>query len=132
MAIKLGSGEVRGIPVSMGNPHLSCFVEEFPPDGRREAAEIGQSRPDFKHGINVEFVSTRDRSKIESDFSSGAWEKPSHPEPVPARRRWLPLRQASSSPVRVHAPGGIQTVRWEGQVYLRGRPQLICRGEFFV
>ena len=26
----------------------------------------------------------------------------------------------AESPVRVHAPGGIQTVRWEDQVFLRG------------
>jgi diaminopimelate epimerase len=32
----------------------------------------------------------------------------------------------------VHAPGGAQTVRWEGEVHLRGPAQLICRGEFFA
>jgi diaminopimelate epimerase len=36
----------------------------------------------------------------------------------------------ATSPVRVHAPGGTQTVRWENQVFLRGSAQLICRGEF--
>jgi diaminopimelate epimerase len=34
--------------------------------------------------------------------------------------------------VRVHAPGGVQTVRWEDQVFLRGTAQLVCRGEIFV
>jgi len=37
-----------------------------------------------------------------------------------------------SSPVKVIAPGGIQTVRWEDRVYLRGPATLVCRGEFFV
>jgi hypothetical protein len=32
----------------------------------------------------------------------------------------------------VHTLGGLQTVRWDGQVFLRGTAQLICRGEFFV
>ena len=36
-------------------------------------------------------------------------------------------------PVRVHAPGGTQTVRKQGdQVFLRGPARLVCRGEFFV
>jgi len=36
------------------------------------------------------------------------------------------------SPVKVHAPGGTQTVRWENnQVFLRGSARLVCRGEFF-
>jgi diaminopimelate epimerase len=38
----------------------------------------------------------------------------------------------TESPVRVHAPGGIQTVRQEGNlVFLRGMARLVCRGEFF-
>jgi len=36
------------------------------------------------------------------------------------------------SPVQVETPGGIQSVRWEGNVMLRGPAQLLCRGEFFV
>jgi diaminopimelate epimerase len=36
------------------------------------------------------------------------------------------------SPVKVHAAGGIQTVRWEGEVFLRGTAQLVCQGEFFI
>ena len=39
----------------------------------------------------------------------------------------------AESPVRVHAPGGIQTVRREGKlVLLRGAARLVCRGEFFL
>ena len=37
-----------------------------------------------------------------------------------------------TSPVEVIAPGGVQTVRWEGNVFLRGEAQLVCRGEFFI
>jgi diaminopimelate epimerase len=37
------------------------------------------------------------------------------------------------SPVKVHAPGGTQTVRTNGnKVFLRGTARLVCRGEFFV
>jgi diaminopimelate epimerase len=39
----------------------------------------------------------------------------------------------AESPVRVHAPGGTQTVRKEGNsVFLRGTARLVCKGEFFV
>jgi diaminopimelate epimerase len=31
----------------------------------------------------------------------------------------------------VHTPGGLQTVRWEEEVFLRGAAELVCRGEFF-
>ena len=35
------------------------------------------------------------------------------------------------SPVKVHAAGGTQVVRWtDGKVFLRGPTQLICQGEF--
>jgi diaminopimelate epimerase len=42
------------------------------------------------------------------------------------------LAKRAESPVRGHAPGGIQIVRWEDQVFLRGPVQLICRGEFLL
>ena len=39
----------------------------------------------------------------------------------------------AESPVRVHAPGGTQTVRKEKKlVFLRGAARLVCRGEFFL
>ena len=56
-SIKVAFGEVRGIPVSMGNPHFSVFVDEFPIGWQGEGAEIGKHH-DFQHGINVERVLT--------------------------------------------------------------------------
>src|SRR5689334_3149752 len=38
-SIKVAFGEVRGIPVSMGNPHFVVFVREFTPGWQAEAAE---------------------------------------------------------------------------------------------
>ncbi|PYX38610.1 MAG: diaminopimelate epimerase [Acidobacteria bacterium] len=40
--IKLAFREVRGIPVSMGNPHYVVFVNDFAPGWQAEAAEIGR------------------------------------------------------------------------------------------
>jgi len=34
--------------------------------------------------------------------------------------------------VRVHAPGGTQTVEWNGEVLLHGPATILCRGDFFI
>jgi diaminopimelate epimerase len=130
--IKLAFGEVRGIPVSMGNPHYVVFVQEFSPGWQAEAAEIGRHH-DFKHGINVEFVRVRDRQNVEARFfERGVGETQSSGTGSCASAVAVMTARLADSPVRVHTPGGIQTVRWEGQVFLRGPALLVCRGEFFV
>src|SRR5438045_8657846 len=62
--IKVAFGEVRGIPVSMGNPHFVVFVDEFSMGWQGDGAEIGRHH-DFRHGMNVEFVQVRDPETIE-------------------------------------------------------------------
>jgi diaminopimelate epimerase len=108
------------------------FVREFAPDWQREAAEIGR-HPDFKQGINVELVAVENQGTIAARFfergvgetqSSGTGSCASAVAAIASRR--------ARSPVRVEAPGGAQTVRWEQQVFLRGPAQLVCQGEFFL
>jgi diaminopimelate epimerase len=130
--IKLASHEVRGIPVSMGNPHYVVFVKEFAPRWQAEAAEIGRDHG-FKNGINVELVNSLDRGNIEVRFfERGVGETQSSGTGSCAAAVAAIVAKKAESPVRVHTPGGVQTVRWEQQVFLRGTAQLICRGEFFV
>ena len=132
VALKLGCGEVRGIPVSIGNPHYVVFVSEYAHGWQAQAAEIGR-QPNFKQGINVELVIVKDRSNIEARFfERGVGETQSSGTGSCASAIAAIATERAESPVRVHAPGGIQTVRWEAQVYLRGPAQLICRGEFFT
>jgi len=130
--IKLAFRAVQGTPVSMGNPHYVVFVGQFDPGWQAEAAEIARHH-DFKHGINVEFVTVKDKANIDARFfergvgetqSSGTGSCAAAVASIAAKR--------AQSPLRVHAPGGSQTVRWESQVFLRGPAQLVCRGEFFV
>jgi len=133
LPVKLAFAEARGLPVSMGNPHYVMLVKEFSPTWQAEAAEIAR-QPHFKQGTNVELVIVKDKSNVEVRFfergvgetqSSGTGSCASAVAAIAARQ--------AQSPVRVHAPGGVQTVRWEvGQVFLRGSAQLVCRGEFFV
>ena len=130
--IKVAFGEVRGIPVSMGNPHFVVFVTEFGPGWQAEAAEIGRHH-DFKHGINVELVIPCDKGNIDTRFfERGVGETASSGTGSCASAVASIVTLRAESPVRVHTPGGVQMVRWEDQVYLRGPAQLIGRGEFFI
>jgi diaminopimelate epimerase len=116
----------------MGNPHFVVFVEEFPADWQARGAEI-QRQSEFKHGINVEFVRIGDKANIDSRFfERGAGETQSSGTGSCASAVAAIATNRAASPLRVHAPGGTQTVRWDDQVYLRGTAQLICRGEYFI
>ena len=131
-SIELAFGEVRGIPVSMGNPHFVVFVKEFGPGWQAEAAEIGKHH-DFKYGINVELVTAGDSNNIQARFfergvgetqSSGTGSCAAAVASIAAKR--------AQSPVKVHTPGGVQSVRWEERVFLLGPARLVARGEFFL
>ncbi len=67
LRVKLAFAEVRGLPVSMGNPHYVMLVKEFSPTWQVEAAEIGL-QPHFKQGTNVELVIVKDKSNVEVRF----------------------------------------------------------------
>jgi diaminopimelate epimerase len=129
-SIKVAFGEARGIPVSMGNPHFVVFVDDFAPGWQGDAAEIGKHH-DFKYGINVEFVKARDKEKLDVRFyERGVGETQSSGTGSCAAAVAAIFAKKVESPVRVHAPGGAQTVRWEGGVFLRGPAQIICCGDF--
>ncbi|HYN15662.1 MAG TPA: diaminopimelate epimerase [Terriglobales bacterium] len=131
-SIKLAFREVRGVPVSIGNPHFVVFVEDFVPGWQAEAAEIGKHH-DFKYGINVELVRIRAQSEIEVRFfERGVGETSSSGTGSCAAAVASIFSRKAVSPLVVHAPGGAQTVRWNGTVFLRGPVQLVGRGEFFV
>lgn len=132
LLIKLTSCEVRGIAVSMGNPHYVVFVKEFAPGWQAEAAEIGRHR-EFEDGVNIELVTPLDNRNIEARFfERGVGETQSSGTGSCAAAVAAIVAQKAESPLRVHTPGGVQSVRWEQQVFLRGTAQLVCRGEFFV
>ncbi|HZQ17561.1 MAG TPA: diaminopimelate epimerase [Terriglobales bacterium] len=131
-SIKVAFGEACGIPVSMGNPHFVVFVDDFAPGWQADAAEIGKHH-DFKHGINVELVRVRDQENVEVRFyERGVGETQSSGTGSCASAVAAIFSKKAKTPVRVHAPGGTQTIRWEQQVFLRGPAQLICRGEFLL
>lgn len=130
--VELAVSEVRGIPVSMGNPHYVVFMNSFSAEWQPEAAEIGR-HADFKSGVNVEFVVVRDQHNIDTRFfERGVGETQSSGTGSCAAAVATVASGRGVSPVKVYAPGGTQTVRWDKEVFLTGPARLICRGEFFA
>lgn len=132
-AVGLAGMPVRGIPVSMGNPHYVVFVPQFASDWQRQAAEI-QRDPQFPQGVNVEFVAGSGRHDVHVRFfERGVGETRSSGTGSCAAALASMANGHANSPVRVHAPGGTQTVRWEGgKIFLRGAARLLCSGDFFL
>ncbi|MCI0402127.1 MAG: diaminopimelate epimerase [Acidobacteria bacterium] len=130
-SVKLAFRSVVGIPVSMGNPHFVVLVADFAPGWQAEAAEIGRHH-DFNYGINVDLICITNTADIEARFyERGVGETLSSGTGSCAAAVAAIASGKVASPVRVVTPGGVQTVRWEGQVFLTGPAQLLCRGEFF-
>jgi diaminopimelate epimerase len=131
--IRLASREVTGIPVSMGNPHFVVFVDRFDPRWQVEAAEI-ERHHDFKFGTNVELVHIKNKEDIDIRiFERGAGVTQSSGTGSCASAVASIHSGRAQSPLRVHAPGGVQTVQWDNkEVLLRGPAEIVCRGEFLL
>jgi diaminopimelate epimerase len=135
LALRLSGGrsEVRGIPVSMGNPHYVIFVPEFVENWQTQAAEIQRSSR-FPHGVNVELVVIDGKHDVTARFfERGVGETQSSGTGSCASAVAAMAAGQAESPVRVHTPGGTQSVRKEkDRIFLRGSARLACRGEFFL
>jgi len=130
-SIKFTYGEVTGTPVSMGNPHFVVFVPQFEVGWQAIAGQIARHH-DFKHGMNVEFVKVVNAGEIEVRFCErGVGETLSSGTGSCAAAVAAIYSGRANSPVRVRAPGGVQTVEWSSEVHLTGPATLLCRGEFF-
>ena len=132
-SLDTSSGKIHGIPLSTGNPHFVIFVDEFPGAWQAQAAEVQRS-PQFKDGVNVEYVRMEGKHDVRARFfERGAGETQSSGTGSCASAVAAISTGRAESPVKVHAPGGTQVVRREGdQIFLRGPARLICRGEFFL
>jgi diaminopimelate epimerase len=133
LVLKTGSGEVRGIPVSMGNPHFVIIVPEFTRNWQSQAAEI-QKLPQFPEGINVEYVVVDSKFDLRARFfERGAGETRSSGTGSCASAVAAMSTGRADPTVKVHAPGGTQIVRRQGDnIFLRGPARLVCQGEFFL
>jgi diaminopimelate epimerase len=132
--IQISDGSAKGLVVSTGNPHFVEFVDEFPANWQKRAAEIGESS-EFPQGVNVEFVRILGRNKIEFRiFERGAGETLSSGTGSCASAVAAIHAGKAVSPIEAHAPGGKQVVHWDGDdaLLLEGPARLVCRGEFLL
>jgi len=136
--LKLVDGaEVIGVEVSTGNPHFVILVENetFKVAGR-DWTSIGAEicvHKDFPNQTNVEFVRIVDDHEIEIRiFERGVGPTTSSGTGSSASATAVMALRRCISPVNVVAPGGPQTVEWEGpgtELRLTGPASLIARGE---
>lgn len=128
---------IEGAEVSTGNPHFVIFVDNAQfevagQDWRVIGAHIC-SHPDFPHQTNVEFVHIISPGEIEIRiFERGVGPTLSSGTGTSASATAAMAIHDCSSPLKVVAPGGQQTVTWAGngkELHLTGPAALIARGE---
>ena len=131
------SRQVAGVEVSTGNPHFVILVDnpEFTVDGQSWIA-IGAEicvHSDFPNQTNVEFVRVASPTEIEIRiFERGVGPTTSSGTGSSACATAAIAVHGCQSPLRVIAPGGAQTVTWNGltaELELTGPAALIACGE---
>ena len=131
---------VRGIQVSMGNPHFVILVhdENFRAHGRGWQ-ELGREicfHKQFPQQTNVEFVRMIRAGEIEIRiFERGVGPTTSSGTGTCAAAAAVIAHCGGQSPLTVHAPGGSQGVDWSGpgaEMTLTGPAELIAAGEVFL
>lgn len=128
---------IEGIVVSTGNPHFVIVVEsaDFSVAGRTWqsiGAEVCVHR-DFPQQTNVEFLRVGDGGEISIRiFERGVGPTTSSGTGTSAAATAAMAFEGCLSPLTVVAPGGEQTVAWDGpgtELFLTGPAALIARGE---
>jgi len=128
---------IEGIAVSTGNPHLIVVVDnpEFFVGGEPWQVIGSQicTHPDFPSQTNVEFLRAISPTEIEIRiFERGVGPTTSSGTGTSASATAAIAFHRCTSPLRVVAPGGAQTVTWRGpgtELELTGPATLIARGE---
>jgi diaminopimelate epimerase len=136
--VRLADGtDVVGIEVSAGNPHFVIIVDDgdFTVAGRfwtTVGAEICV-HADFPAQTNVEFVRVISEREIEIRiFERGVGPTTSSGTGSSAAATAALALHRCIAPLTVVAPGGAQTVVWNGpgaELFLTGPAALIARGE---
>lgn len=137
-SVKLHGGRsIEGISVSTGNPHYVIAVDNADffvgADGWQAIGAEICTHPDFPNQTNVEFLRVLNRSQIEIRiFERGVGPTSSSGTGTSASATAAIAFHNCTSPLRVDAPGGTQTVSWQGpgsELELTGPATLIARGE---
>jgi diaminopimelate epimerase len=133
----IGGADVVGVEVSIGNPHFVLLVDtaDFSV-AKRSWTSLGEEicvHRDFPQQANVEFVRVVNDHEIEIRiFERGVGPTSSSGTGTSAAATAVLALRRCISPLHVIAPGGAQTVAWNGpgtELYLTGPAALIARGE---
>jgi diaminopimelate epimerase len=134
--LPLAGGErIEGAVVSTGNPHFVIFVDQadFSDYAWQAIGEEICSHPLFPQQTNVEFVRMISREEIEIRiYERGVGPTSSSGTGTCATGSAAIALRGAASVLRVKAPGGTQTVEWQGsdaEILLTGPAELICFGE---
>lgn len=136
--VRLATGnDITGIEVSTGNPHFVVVVDnaDFSVQGKSWTA-IGAEicvHQDFPQQTNVEFLRVVNDHAIEIRiYERGVGPTTSSGTGTSASATAALALKGCLSPLTVVAPGGPQTVEWDGpgsEIRLTGPAALIARGE---
>ncbi len=127
-----------GIPhsvsaVSVGNPHLILFCNDFDFDWKALGAEL-ETDPLFPHRINVGFVLVRDRNHIEvRDWERGVGPTLSSGTGAAAAVVVAAVRQYTERRVSVTTQAGILDVEWDtsgDEITIKGPVTFVCEGQY--
>jgi diaminopimelate epimerase len=129
--------EVEGVEVSTGNPHFVIVVDnEFFAVAGRPWRQVGAEiclHLDFPQQTNVEFLRIVSPHEIDIRiFERGVGPTTSSGTGSSATATAALALNGCQSPLTVAAPGGAQTVEWNGpgtELLLTGPASLIARGE---
>jgi diaminopimelate epimerase len=133
----LNGVDIAGVEVSTGNPHFVIVVDNAAfavadQPWRQVGAEICL-HSDFPQQTNVEFARVVSEREIEIRiFERGVGPTTSSGTGSSAAAITVIALGLAASPLRVAAPGGAQTVEWDGpgtELRLTGPASLIARGE---
>ena len=128
---------IRGLFVSMGNPHfVLCMNDAMLQKCGHTWSELGAEicfHRDFPSQTNVEFVQVTSPNEIEIRiFERGVGPTYSSGTGTSACATAAIALYGCQSPLTVVAPGGAQTVEWDGpgaELRLTGPASLVARGE---
>jgi diaminopimelate epimerase len=138
--VKISGGHiVHGTVVDTGNPHFVTLVDPVQlVVADRSWQSIGAEicvHPDFPHQTNVEFLSIVSPGEIEIlIYERGVGPTSSSGTGSSASAVAAIAVHGCHSPLTVVAPGGAQTVEWDGpgtELKLTGPATLIAQGEAF-
>ncbi|MEZ5359195.1 MAG: diaminopimelate epimerase [Candidatus Zixiibacteriota bacterium] len=119
--------------VSVGNPHLILFCDDFDFDWQSIGADL-EVHDLFPNRINVGFVSVKDAENIDvRDFERGVGPTESSGTGAAAAVAIAVMRGFTDRKVNVHTQAGILQVLWDDktdEISIQGPVEFIGAGEF--